>query len=139
VCVAANAAAYICDGTGSSNDIAAQTASAYASAVASVVANCVLVGDSSAKVHAVAEAKAQAEIWVSSYFEAVANAANCETCEAWAYSWGYISKWVFLEAIAKAEVKVCNVSYPMNQLFWHKTSRLPYCFANINPVVLARL
>jgi hypothetical protein len=76
--------------------------------VASVVANCVLVGDASAKVTALANAKAKAEVWVSSYFGAVAAAGDCETCSAYAASWGYISKYVFLEAIASAGVKVCH-------------------------------
>jgi hypothetical protein len=58
-------------------------------------------------VKASAEAKAQAEVWVSAYFAALAEATTCTKCEAWADSLGYIEKYVFLEAIAKAEIKVC--------------------------------
>jgi hypothetical protein len=106
-CAAKQAAAYICDGSGSSEEAASATASAYAAAVASVVAECVLAGDASASVKATADARAKAEVWVLAYFDAVAQASDCEKCEAWAASWGYIEKWVFLEAIAQAEVNVC--------------------------------
>jgi hypothetical protein len=58
-------------------------------------------------VKASAEARARAEIWISAYFDAISSAATCGTCQAWAQAWGYIEKWVFLEAIAKAEVNVC--------------------------------
>jgi hypothetical protein len=44
---------------------------------------------------------------VSAYFAALAEATTCTKCEAWADSLGYIEKYVFLEAIAKAEIKVC--------------------------------
>jgi hypothetical protein len=101
------AAAYVCDGTGSSEEAAYATASAYAAAVASVVANCVLAGDASASVKAAADARARAEVWVSAFFDVVAQATDCEKCEAWASSWGYIEKYVFLEAIAQAGVRVC--------------------------------
>jgi hypothetical protein len=109
VCAAASAAAFACDGTGSAASVAKATASAYAAAVASVTATCVLAGDATASVKASAEARAKAEVWVSAYFDAIASAATCGTCKAWASSWGYIEKWVFLEAIAKAEVKVCCI------------------------------
>jgi hypothetical protein len=115
VYVAASAAAYLCDGVGSAYDVASQTASAYAEALAYAAAQCVLVGDSSAKAYASAQAKAKAEIWVSADFEAYAEATNCETCQSWAYSWGYVSKHVLLEAVAEVEVKVCNASYPTKQ------------------------
>jgi hypothetical protein len=74
-----------------------------------VVAECVLVGDASAKVTALANAKAKAEVWVTSYFNAISFSSDCQTCSAYAASWGYISKYVFLEAIATAGVKVCHV------------------------------
>jgi hypothetical protein len=100
---------YVCNGAGTAAAVAQATASAYAAAVASVVANCILVGDASAKVTALANARAKAEIWVTSYFNAFAFASDCETCGAYAESWGFISKYVFLEAIATASVKVCYV------------------------------
>jgi hypothetical protein len=101
--------AYLCEGVGDANAIAEHTASAYAAAVASVVADCVLVGDASAKVTALANARAQAEVWVSSYFKAASLTTDCITCSAFASSYGYISKYVFLEAIATAEVQVCHL------------------------------
>jgi hypothetical protein len=103
---ATDVANYVCHGVGTTAALAQQTASVYAAAVASVVANCVLVGDASAKVTALANAKAKAEVWVTSYFNAIAFSNDCETCFAYAASWGFISKYVFLEAIATAGVKV---------------------------------
>jgi hypothetical protein len=108
VCAAASASAFVCNGAGTSAAAAQSTASAYAAAVASVVADCVLVGDATAKVTALANAQAKAEVWVGAYFDAFAAAGDCETCSAFASSWGYISKYVFLEAIATAGVKVCH-------------------------------
>jgi hypothetical protein len=108
-CAAASAAVFLCDGTGSAESIASQTASAYALAVADAIAYCVLTGPS-AKAHATAAARARAEIWVSAYFDALTQAISCVKCSEWGYSWGYIKKWVFLEAITRAEVKVCRVS-----------------------------
>jgi hypothetical protein len=110
VYAAASASKAVCSGVDFVQTAANQTASAYASAVASVVADCILVGDATAKVNAVANARAKAEVWVASYFDAFAAAGDCETCESFARSYGYISKYVFLEAIATAEVKVCTVS-----------------------------
>jgi hypothetical protein len=103
-----------------------QTASAFAQAVASATAECILSGDATASAFASAEAKAKAEIWVASYFDAFAAATNCETCEAWAGSWGYIEKWVFLEAIAKAQVKVCDTSN-LHAEFHHNSERICLC------------
>jgi hypothetical protein len=104
--------AYLCDGVGDANAIAEQTAEAYAAAVVSVVADCVLVGDATAKVTALANARAQAEVWVNSYFSAYAFGTDCKTCGAFADSYGYISKYVFLEAIAAVEVNVCHQFTP---------------------------
>jgi hypothetical protein len=109
VCAAASAAAFACDGTGSAEAIATQTAKAYAAAVASATVTCVLAGDATASVKASAQARARAEIWISAYFDAISFAATCETCQSWASAWGYIEKWVFLEAVAKAEVRVCGI------------------------------
>jgi hypothetical protein len=100
--------AYICDGVYDAYAVAQETASAYAAAVASVVADCVLVGDATAKVTALANARAKAEVWVKSYFSAFTFTFDCIGCSAFAESYGYISKYVFLEAIATAEVKVCH-------------------------------
>jgi hypothetical protein len=124
VFVAAGAAKYLCDDYGDPYAIAESTASAFAEAVAYAAASCVLIGDATANAHASANAKAQAEIWVTSYFDAWASASDCKKCDAYASSWGYIQKYVFLEAVANAEVKVCNTSYPANsfgkthQHFW---------------------
>jgi hypothetical protein len=108
VCLGASAAAFLCDGTGFAESIASQTASAYALAVADAIAYCVLTGPS-AKAHATAAARARAEIWVSAYLDALSQATMCVKCSEWGYSWGYIKKWVLLEAITRAEVKVCCV------------------------------
>lgn len=104
---AAQARAYICDGAGSVDAIAAETASAFALAVASASVDCRLEGDASVHVDAKASAYAQAEIWAAAYFNAYAFGTNCETCDAFAESYGYIEKYVFLQAVADAEVKVC--------------------------------
>jgi hypothetical protein len=80
----------VCKGAGTAAAVAQATASVYAVAVASMVANCVLVGEASAKVTALANAKAKAEVWVSSYFGTVATAGDCETCSAYATSWEYV-------------------------------------------------
>jgi hypothetical protein len=123
VCAASSAIAFACDGTGSHSSIASATAEAYASAIAGIVGGCVLAGDASAKVYASAQARAGAEIWVSAFFEAMASAATCEKCAAFADSWGYIKKWVFLEAIAKAEYKVCLPS--ADRAFQHSKHTSP--------------
>jgi hypothetical protein len=102
------ASARICKGAGTDTDVALAAASAYAAACASVVAECVLVGDASAKVTALAKAQAKAEIWVASYFDAIAFASDCEACKAYAQSWGYIEKYVLLDAVAKAGGTVCH-------------------------------
>jgi hypothetical protein len=96
---------------------AQQTASAHAVAVASVVADCVLVGDATATVHALANARAKVEAWVTSYFNAFVFSGDCETCEAFASSYGCISKYVFLEAIPTAEVNVCEVLTAKESVF----------------------
>jgi hypothetical protein len=108
VCAAASAVKYLCKGDGDAHAIAVATASAYAAAVASVVAKCVLVGDVSAKITALANAEAKAKVWVNSYFDSFAFGADCKTCDSIANSWGFISKYVFLEAIAKAQIKVSH-------------------------------
>jgi spore coat protein U-like protein len=108
VFVGALAVSHICTGAGLATDVAKATASAYAAACASVVASCVLVGDSTAKVKALASAQAKAEIWVASYFNALAFGSDCEACTAYASSKGYIEKYVFLDAVAKAGVTVCH-------------------------------
>jgi hypothetical protein len=127
VCAAASAVKYLCNGDGDPLVIAQQTASAYAAAVASVVANCVLVGDVSAKVTALANARAKAEVWVNSYFDAYAFGSDCKTCEAFAHSWGFISKYVFLEAIASAEVKVCHEIVPTMFLSFFVVVKVSIC------------
>jgi hypothetical protein len=136
--------AYLCDGTGDANAIAEATAEAFAAAVVSVVAECVLVGNATAKVTALANARAQAEVWVNSYFSASAFSSDCKTCNAFASSYGYISKYVFLEAIAAAEVTVCHQfmpsgktcvqKYPAN---WTVTCAHIACFEQHDVIVLA--
>lgn len=72
---------------------------------------CELSGDASVSVNAKTRARATAEIWATSYFDAFASADNCQKCDAYADSYGYITKYVFLEAIAEAEIKVCCMQY----------------------------
>jgi hypothetical protein len=130
---AISASNFVCSGSDFVETAAQQTASAYASAVASVVADCILVGDATAKVHAVANARAKAEVWVTSYFNAFSAAGDCETCEAFSRSYGYISKYVFLEAIATAEVKVCTASTSRESrlLYAHSHSCINECNSKI--------
>jgi hypothetical protein len=138
VCAATSAAAFACDGTGSASSIARQTAGAFALAIAGSAGGCVLAGDASAKVYASAQARSKAEVWLSAYFEAIALAATCGKCEAFTTSWGYIEKWVFLEAIAKAEFKVCLPS--ADQVFQHFNHRICHrvcvCRRQANLVVM---
>jgi hypothetical protein len=111
VSAAASVSAYLCNGSGTAAGAAQAATSAYAAAVVSAVASCILVGDASVKVSALANARVKAEAWVSAHFDAITSAVDCEPCGEvtdFAYSWGYINKYVFLEAIATASVKVCH-------------------------------
>lgn len=101
----AHAAEYICgggSGTHTEHDIAEATAEAFAIAVATASAECELEGDTAAYVNAKAHAKAAADVFVEAYADAFAGATVCGKCDAYASSWGYVSKHVFLEAVAKA-------------------------------------
>lgn len=105
---AADAKKYICSGgsSGVAHDVASATAKAYAKAVAAASAECKLSGDATAHVDAYSKAVAKANVWLEAYAQAVAAAGDCENCEAFAESWGYIAKDVFLKAVADAKVKV---------------------------------
>jgi hypothetical protein len=108
VCAAGSVSAYLCDGLGTAAGAAQAAASAYAAAVASAAASCILVGDARAKEASLANARAKAEAWVSAHFDAITTAVDCEKCSPFVVSWGYIHKYVFLEAISTAEGKVCH-------------------------------
>ena len=108
LCAAADASAYICNGeTGkSAHNIAEATASAFALAVATASATCEVQGDAEVHVSASASAIAAAEVWVAAYAQAFAGAGDCDKCDAYAASFGYIEKEVFLKAVAQADIKV---------------------------------
>lgn len=115
VCAAAHAQEYICSGGSgvhSEHDIAEATAEAFAIAVATASADCELEGDAAVYVKAGAHAKAAAEVFVEAYADAFASSTVCGTCDAYASSWGYVSKHVFLEAVAKAGFLVCTLQIP---------------------------
>jgi hypothetical protein len=105
---AADAAAYICNGeTGkSAHSIATATAEAFALAVATASATCEAQGNANFKVAASSSAKAAANVWVAAYASAFASAGDCDKCSAYAASYGYVEKEVFLKAVAQAEIKV---------------------------------
>lgn len=104
---AATAAAFIC-GTGSADAhaVASATASAFAKAVASASVYCELSGDATGRANAHANAYIKAEKWLTAYADAFALAVQCEHCESFAYSWAYVQKHVFLEAMASADATV---------------------------------
>ena len=74
--------------------------------MATASAKCEVEGEGGAYVNAHANAKAAGEVFVSAYAQAFASATDCDTCEAYAQSFGYIEKHVFLKAIADAGVYV---------------------------------
>ena len=113
---AARARSYICRGIGSAEKIAEDTAEAFALAVATASAKCELEGTTELYVNAHAHAKAAGEVFVAAYSDAFAAATDCDTCQAYAQSWGYIEKTVFLEAIAKAGVYVRCYPSPLPPL-----------------------
>jgi hypothetical protein len=105
----ADASAYICDSGTKKTDvqIAEETAEAFAVAVASASAQCDLQGTTNAYVNAHAQAKAAAEVFVQAYAAAWASAGDCEKCGAFVGSFGYVEKYVFLEAVASTGFNVC--------------------------------
>ena len=107
-CAGADAAAYICNGESgkSAHSIAEATASAFAQAVASASATCEVQGHAEVHVAASASAIAAAEVWVAAYAQAFASAGDCDKCDAYSASYGYVEKEVFLKAVAQADVKV---------------------------------
>lgn len=117
--VTADAAAYICNGETdkSAHSIAEATASAYAEALAFASVQCSIEGDAEAHGTASAKAEAAAHVWIKAYAEAFASAGDCDKCEAWAESYGYVEKEVFLKAVASAEAKLDVVSSGGQQAF----------------------
>lgn len=117
-CAAADAAAFICNALAdatSSQQIAEDTASAFALAVASASVECELQGDAYVQVDASSSAVAAAEVWVGLYANAVAEAGACEKCDAYASSFVIIEQGIFLEAVAQADVHVrCFVHPPLS-------------------------
>jgi len=112
VCAAAEAAAYLCgnnEGEKTVEDIAHDTASAYALAVASASAECKLEGSAYVQVDASASAEAKAKVWVAAFADAMGDAGDCQKCNAYALSFGYVEENVFLKAVADASVKVCSL------------------------------
>jgi hypothetical protein len=104
---AVNARQHICgSGNLTSTAIAEATAEAFALAVATASAECELNGTAQAYVNADAKAEARANVWLEAYASAFASASVCDNCEAYASSWGYVSKHVFLEAVAEVSVQV---------------------------------
>lgn len=110
---AADASAFICGRSGAktAHDIAEATAEAFALAVATASAECKLSGDASAYVNAEANARAAADVWLEAYASAFAQAGDCNQCSAFASSWGYVQKHVFLEAVAKAGFAVRTLPF----------------------------
>lgn len=102
----ADAFGYICNGETikTASDIAADTAEAFALAVASASVACELEGDAMVQVDASASAVAAAKVWVAAYAEAFAGAGDCDQCDAYATSFGYIEQEVFLKAVAEASI-----------------------------------
>lgn len=110
LCAAADASAYICsegESGKSAHTIATATAEAFALAVASASAECELLGDANVQVDASSSAVAAATVWLGAYAAAFAGAGDCDKCDAFAASYGYVEKDVFLKAVADAEIKVC--------------------------------
>ena len=102
----AQAADYVCGKGGSEHEIAKATASAFVLAVASASVECEAQGNAKVSADAYAKATAKANVWLSAYAEAFASA-SCAKCEAYASSWGFVQKDVFLKAVAKAKASVC--------------------------------
>jgi hypothetical protein len=105
---AANSAAVICGGgsEASAEAAAKATATLFAQAVAKASVYCEASGDTSFYANANAYAVQTAEGWLTAYAEAVASAAVCDKCKAYAKSYGYVKEYVFLKAVASASAKV---------------------------------
>ena len=106
----AQAADYDCGKGGSEHDRAA--ASAFALAVAASSVECEAEGNAKVSADAYAKATTKANVWLSAYAEAFASS-SCDKCDAYASSWGFVKKDVFLKAVAKAKASVycCHFLY----------------------------
>jgi hypothetical protein len=100
---AAAAGAYLCSetGTATAETTAQATATLFAEAVARASVFC--EGDTP---KASVLATQAAEDWLEAYAEAFAQSSVCNTCESTVSSWGYVAKYVFLEAVASASAIV---------------------------------
>jgi hypothetical protein len=110
-CMHAEAAAvakFACGGEGyvSAEAAAEATATLFAQAVAQASVKCEASGDTKFYANANAYAVQTAEGWLTAYAEAFAKASVCKKCDAYAASWGYVEKYVFLEAVASASATV---------------------------------
>jgi hypothetical protein len=124
---AVEVAAYVCGGEGyASVEAAAEaTATLFAQAVAQASVYCEGSGDTKLYAEAHAKAVETAEGWLKAYAEAFASASVCGVCDAYAESWGYVEKYVFLKAVAEASAKV---RHPAHVLPTH-TALLVSCYA----------
>jgi hypothetical protein len=105
---AAAAGAYLCSETGTATaETAAQaTATLFAEAVARASVFCEAEGDTAFYAKADVLATQAAEDWIEAYAEAFAESSVCNTCASTVSSWGYVAKYVFLEAVASASATV---------------------------------
>jgi hypothetical protein len=106
---AAEVAAYVCGGEGfaSFEEAAAETAALFAQAVAQASVYCEASGDgTSSYANANIYSVQIAEAWLAAYTEAFASSNICNKCEIYDWSWGYVEKYVFLEAVANASATV---------------------------------
>jgi hypothetical protein len=95
------------DQSGDPYDVAVATAKVFAKAVAGAFVYCKAMGDTKFYAKATAEATATLETWLTAYAEAFASAGVCGVCDSYAESFGYVQKYVCLEAVAMAEAEVC--------------------------------
>jgi hypothetical protein len=104
---AAAAGAYLCSETGTATaETAAQaTATLFAEAVARASVFC--EGDTAFYTPKASVLATQAaKDWLDAYAEAFAETSVCNTCESTVSSWGFVAKYVFLEAVASASAIV---------------------------------
>jgi hypothetical protein len=95
---------FLCDGTGSEGDISNRTAAVFASAA--FARACLPYGLPNSPEEVLEDVRGRVDVWLYALLDAMTYGSTCEKCEAWASSWGYIVKWVFMDAITKAEYHV---------------------------------
>lgn len=108
LCAAADAASKLCSGDAgkSVQQVVEGTARSVAHAVAKSTIQtgqqCQPIPADQPEVYA----KATADIWAQQYLEAFDNAVDCSKCADYTTSVGYLWRWVFFDAVTKAEPKV---------------------------------